>query len=223
MKIIMWSSYFLLLGLQLGCSEQHSKSAQDQAESEQQALEKTSLDKKFKTWKATQDQTILTEYYQFMSQYMKHQPSMMELMTNRNFMSDQCQVYRFAIPPKKYWNNIVRSIQLVEKLNTASYFKRYTITATYRSPELNQCVHGAAKSKHLYHYAIDFHVLDPKETIEKDRELLVKKLCEFWKIEGKSFKMGLGVYGNNRYHIDTQGHRTWGKDYKSSSSPCLQP
>ena len=57
---------------------------------------------------------------------------------------------------------------------------------------------------------------------EKERELLVKNMCQFWKVEGKNFKMGLGVYGNNRYHIDTQGHRTWGKDYKSTSSPCLK-
>jgi len=47
-------------------------------------------------------------------------------------------------------------------------------------------------------------------------------MCQFWKKEGKNFKMGLGVYGNNRYHIDTQGYRTWGKDFKSISSPCLQ-
>ena len=47
-------------------------------------------------------------------------------------------------------------------------------------------------------------------------------MCQFWKVEGKHFKMGLGVYGNNRYHIDTQAYRTWGKDFKSTSSVCLK-
>ena len=50
---------------------------------------------------------------------------------------------------------------------------------------------------------------------------MVKALCQFWQTEGKKLKMGLGMYGNNRFHIDTQGYRTWGKDFKSKSSPCL--
>ena len=148
-------------------------------------------------------------------------PTMSELMTNRNVMGKACESERFVIPPKAYWNNIVGSLKLLDQLNHDAYFKRYTITATYRSPALNACVHGAKQSKHVYHYAVDFHVLDRKETNHKVRENLVKLLCQFWKTEGENFKMGLGVYGNNRYHIDTQGYRTWGKDFKSTSSPCL--
>ena len=113
---------------------------------------------------------------------------------------------------------MVGSLQLVEKLNHIDFYQHYTITAIYRNPALNACVSGASRSKHIYNYAVDFHVLDPKETNHKVRENLVKLLCQFWKTEGENFKMGLGVYGNNRYHIDTQGYRTWGKDFKSTSS-----
>ena len=187
---------------------------------------KTSMDQQiedqFKFWKEKQDSKLLNEYYQFMSQYLKRPPSLLELTANRNFMPENCYSKRFAVPPKALWKNVVSSLQLVEKLNSDPYFKSYSITAIYRNPELNKCVGGAGKSKHMNNYAVDFYVLNPKEGNEKERELLVKNMCQFWKVEGKNFKMGLGVYGNNRYHIDTQGHRTWGKDYKSTSSPCLK-
>lgn len=183
---------------------------------------KDPLVQQFEQWKLQQDPQLLRDYYQFMAQYLKYPPSLMELTTTRNYMPEQCYSKRFAVPPKKYWKNVVESLQLVEKLNHINYYQHYTITAIYRNPELNRCVQGASRSKHLYNYAVDFHVLAPKETNQKAREALVKKMCQFWRKEGENFKMGLGVYGNNRYHIDTQGYRTWGKDYKSTSSPCLQ-
>lgn len=100
---------------------------------------------------------------------------------------------------------------MLNQLHKEKYFQGYTLTAMYRSPALNRCIGGAGKSKHLYHYAVDFHVLSPKETVSKDREQLVKDMRNFWHEEGKSLKMGLAIYGNNRYHINTQGFRTWGK------------
>ncbi|MFW2013389.1 D-Ala-D-Ala carboxypeptidase family metallohydrolase [Acinetobacter bereziniae] len=202
-----------------GCtpSEKNAEHSSSSKKTSEQQIEQ-----QFKVWKAQQDPHLLADYYQFISQYLKHPPSLMELTTTRNYMPEQCYPKRFAVPPKAYWKNVVSSLQLVEKLNRNGYFKTYTITAIYRAPELNKCVGGAGKSKHLSNYAVDFHVLSPKETVEKDRELLIKKMCHFWKVEGKNYKMGLGVYGNNRYHIDTQGYRTWGKDYKSKSSVCLK-
>ena len=179
------------------------------------------IEQQFQQWKAQQDPKQLSEYYQFMSQYLKRPPSLLELTANRNFMPEKCYSKRFAIPPKALWQNVVSSLQLLEKLNTSDYFKTYSITAIYRDPELNKCVGGAGKSKHLYNYAVDFYVLNPQESSENERVELIQKMCQFLKVEGKNFKMGLGVYGHNRYHIDTQGYRTWGKDFKSKSSPCL--
>jgi len=198
-----------------------SEKKADQATSSRKSSDQQ-IEQQFKLWKAQQDPQLLADYYQFMSQYLKHPPSLMELTTSRNYMPEQCYSKRFAIPPKAFWKNVVSSLQLVEKLNRNEYFKTYTISAIYRAPELNKCIGGAEKSKHLSNYAVDFHVLSPKESIKKERELLVKKMCHFWQVEGKSYKMGLGVYGNNRYHIDTQGYRTWGKDFKSKSSPCVK-
>lgn len=188
----------------------------------QQNKSSAQLQQQFEQWKAQQNPKLLAEYYQFISQYLKHPPSLMELTTTRNYMPERCYSKRFAIPPQRYWKNVVNSLQLVEKLNRNEFFKKYTITAIYRSPELNKCIHGAEKSKHLYNFAVDFYVLDPKETNESDRKILLEKMCQFWKVEGKHFKMGLGVYGHNRFHIDTQAYRTWGKDYQSTSSACLK-
>ena len=182
---------------------------------------KNELKEKFNHWKAEQDPKLVDDYFQFIRQYLTQPPTKLEIMTNRNVMVKACESERFAIPPKAYWNNVVGSLKLLDQLYRDAYFERYTITAMYRSPSLNTCVHGAKQSKHVYHYAVDFHVLDPKETHEQDRKLLVKALCQFWQAEGKKLKMGLGMYGNNRFHIDTQGYRTWGKDFKSKSSPCL--
>lgn len=212
-SFVVWVLLFSIFVLS-GCD---LKNQQTQEKSDNKDEIKT----QFNAWKAKQDPKLINTYFQFMSQYLMQKPTMSELMTNRNVMGKACESERFAIPPKAYWNNIVGSLKLLDQLNRDAYFKRYTITAIYRSPALNACVHGAKQSKHVYHYAVDFHVLDPKETNHKVRENLVKLLCQFWKTEGENFKMGLGVYGNNRYHIDTQGYRIWGKDFKSTSSPCL--
>lgn len=214
LQIILISSFMFLTAC--------TKPENNKANQPQQNKLDQQIEAQFKLWKAQQNPQLLSEYYQFMSQYLKHPPSLMELTTTRNYMPEKCYSKRFAIPPKAFWKNVVGSLQLVEKLNGNEYFKSYAITAIYRDPELNKCVGGAGKSKHLNNYAVDFYILNPKESNADEREKLVKKMCQFWKIEGKNFKMGLGVYGNNRYHIDTQGYRTWGKDFKSKSSPCLK-
>lgn len=193
----------------------------EKVRSEHQTNRQNDIQQQFNAWKAKQDPKLIDEYFQFISQYLIQKPTKLEVMSNRNFMSKVCESERFSIPPKKEWNNITGSLKLLNQLHQQNYFQRYTITAMYRSPTLNSCIKGAGKSKHLNHYAVDFHVLKPKETNQKERENLVKSLCQFWKTEGKTLKMGLGVYGNNRYHIDTQGYRTWGKDFKSKSSLCL--
>lgn len=156
----------------------------DQAVSSRKSSDQQ-IEQQFKLWKAQQDPQLLADYYQFMSQYLKHPPSLMELTTSRNYMPEQCNSKRFAIPSKAFWKNVVSSLQLVEKLNRNEYFKTYTISAIYRAPELNKCIGGAEKSKHLSNYAVDFHVLSPKETIKKIANYCLKKCVIFgkWKVK----------------------------------------
>lgn len=206
----------ITISLLAACTQQ----PEDVSPQKTQATSK--LKQQYLGWKQHQDPQIFKEYQQFFSNFMKQTPPMMELVTNRNFMPEKCEYARFSIPPKKYWNNLKSSLILLEKLHQSEYFKSYTITATYRNPELNQCVKGAQKSKHLQNFAVDFHVLNPKETHVQASRKLEQSLCEFWRKEGKRYKMGFGVYGNNRFHIDTQGYRTWGKNYSSATSPCLK-
>lgn len=199
------------------CSKQPNLEQQNS----QKGQENSALNAQYQAWKSKQDPNALKQYQLFFAGFMKAPPPLMELVTNRNFVPKSCEHVRFSIPPKKYWNNLKSSLILLEKLHQNEYFKTYTITATYRNPELNRCVEGAKKSKHLQNFAVDFHILNPKETHKADSQKLQKKLCDFWRKEGKRYKMGFGVYGNNRFHIDTQSYRTWGKDYTVKSSPCL--
>lgn len=216
LTLVFWSVWALF-----GCQPSSTTEQKNRSSSAQKNSAEHDLQTQFSRWKAKQDPKLLDDYYQYIAQNMKNPPSLMELTTTRNFMPEHCLPLRFGIPPRKYWKNMVGSLQLVEKLNHIDFYQHYTITAIYRNPALNACVSGASRSKHIYNYAVDFHVLKPKETDAAARETLVQKMCSFWQKEGKNFKMGLGVYGNNRYHIDTQGYRTWGKDYSSKTSPCL--
>lgn len=218
-KAITNISILLTIVLLSSCSQQ---SEQSNTKDQQAVKPKSKLNEQYLEWKAKQDPQLLKEYQQFFSSFLKNPPPLMELVTNRNFVPEHCEIKRFSIPPKKYWNNIKPSMLLLEKLHQNEYFKTYTVTATYRNPELNTCVEGAKKSKHMQNYAVDFHILNPKETNAEESKKLEQRLCEFWHKEGKPYKMGLGVYGNNRFHIDTQGYRTWGKNYSSSTSPCLK-
>ena len=217
-KIIIHFFLLSIIFLLSSCSKQPNS----EQKNTQQGKEKSALKEQYDEWKAKQDPKLLKEYQQFFASFMKAPPPLMELVTNRNFVPKNCEYKRFSIPPKKYWNNLKSSLLLLEKLHQNEYFKSYTITATYRNPELNTCVDGAKKSKHIQNFAVDFHILNPKETHKADSERLEQKLCDFWRKEGKQYRMGFGVYGNNRFHIDTQSYRTWGKDYSAKTSPCLK-
>lgn len=179
------------------------------------------LEQQFQQWKAQQNQNTLNEYHQFIATNLTQAPSLFALAYNGHRMPKQCEQYRFAIPPKKYWNNIINSLKLLEKLNKDQYFSQYKITSTFRSPEVNECIKGAKKSKHLFNYAVDFQILDQNLQGMKEQQF-TQRMCQFWKIEGRTYRMGFGIYGHNKFHIDTQGYRTWGYSYKTNTSPCLK-
>lgn len=202
-------------------SEQNNTENNEQAKSVQQQTTSV-LQQQFMAWKVKQDPKVLQAYRQHVASYMRHPPSEFELMTNQNDMPTECEWTRFAVPPQKYWQNIIPSLQLVEKLQLNGFFQRYEVTSSFRNPDMNSCVRGASRSKHLYNYAVDFQVQDADLKQPEQRAKLQKSLCEFWKKEGKRYKMGLGIYQDNRFHIDLQGYRTWGSDYSQKTSPCLK-
>jgi hypothetical protein len=125
-----------------------------------------------------------------------------------------CMADQFNVPPKKDWPHIVQTLRLV-KSEIISLVGKVEALSVYRSPPINRCIHGASQSFHLSFHAIDMQTKDPIS-----RAHLIEKLCRLHRNKGKSLNMGLGIYTAQRFHIDAAGYRTWGNDYRSSSSPC---
>lgn len=129
-----------------------------------------------------------------------------------------CAPEPFVVPPAELHSAIIGTLQIIARLNTAgNVIPSFSIASSYRAPDLNRCAGGASQSAHLRNVALDLdlNILTPFEELTT-----VRKLCMFWRTEGSSLKMGLGVYGGGRIHIDAAGYRTWGADYRQTSSPC---
>lgn len=175
----------------------------------------------FEQWKKTQNPDTLQQYQNYFSSHLKQAPTLYELTFNSHPLSADCAQFRFSLPSQDYWKNLLPTLELIEKLQLSGLFEHYKIVSVYRSKEANDCVHGAKGSKHLKNYAVDFQTLDAHKQPYANTQMIEQQLCHFWRKEGKSYALGLGVYGKQRFHIDTQGYRTWGIGFKSVSSPCI--
>jgi len=104
-------------------------------------------------------------------------------------------------PDRALWENIVPTLRVVDRLR-AHFGRPIVILSSYRSPEYNAAITGAAsKSYHKSFQALDIAVSgkSPEE---------VFAVLSKWRAEG-DFKGGLGLY-STFVHIDTRGHNaTW--------------
>ena len=107
-----------------------------------------------------------------------------------------------STPPRKLWKNLVPPLRIVDDLR-ASFGRPCQILSSYRSPNYNRTVGGAALSQHLQFNALDiaFDGVSAKRVYER----LLK-----WRAEGR-FTGGLGYYPSSGFvHIDTRGRNaTW--------------
>ena len=105
-------------------------------------------------------------------------------------------------PQKKLWKNLVPTLRVVDELR-ASFGKPCTILSSYRSPDYNRTVGGAALSQHLQFNALDIAFDGVSAKRVYDRLLQ-------WRQEGR-FVGGLGLYPSSGFvHIDTRGRNaTW--------------
>jgi uncharacterized protein YcbK (DUF882 family) len=107
-----------------------------------------------------------------------------------------------SAPPKKLWKNVVPTLRVVDDLRE-SFGQPCTILSSYRSPEYNRTVGGAAQSQHLQFNALDI-------TIKGVSAKRVYERLLQWRLEGR-FKGGIGYYPSSGFvHIDTRGRNaTW--------------
>ena len=105
-------------------------------------------------------------------------------------------------PPKRLWKNIVPTLRIVDELRE-TFGARCRILSSYRSPEYNRKVGGAALSQHKEFTALDITIdgVSPQPVYERLLQ---------WRKEGK-FKGGLGYYPSSGFvHIDTRSRNaTW--------------
>ena len=125
----------------------------------------------------------------------------------------KCEAQPFAVPPQARWADAASVLRLVKTLKSNGVLAEFEMHSGYRDAALNQCAGGAARSAHLRGFAMD---ITPRNVAT-----VLPALCAFWSEQGPALNMGLGQYPSGRIHLDTLGHRTWGRDGSSKTSPCL--
>lgn len=177
------------------------------------------LQSEFQAWKQTQKPQDLIDYQAFIKQHLQPTPSLLEMTYNRHRPKNDCEYIQFLIPPRDLWPSLKPALRLLGLLQQQGLATAYQIRSVYRDPSANTCVGGARRSRHVQHAAIDFRVLNIEPT-DAAHQALDQQYCRFWRKYGEQYQMGLGVYGSGRYHVDGTGYRTWGSNYKRTTSPC---
>ena len=124
----------------------------------------------------------------------------------------KCSASPFQIPPQSQWPAVVEVLTLLRELKNRQILQDFEAVSNYRSPELNDCAKGSPNSAHTLSFAIDI--------VMKGDPVNQEGLCEFWRTEGKAWKMGLSRYPSGRIHLDTTRYRTWGHDFTHRTSFC---
>lgn len=127
----------------------------------------------------------------------------------------QCRHAAFALPPRALWPNILPTLRLVKRLREEGLIQPGLARSGYRDAAVNRCADGATRSKHLRNLALDFDLPPSADG--------VRRLCAFWRTQGRDTRMGLGFYSPTTIHVDADGYRTWGNDRSWRTSLCRAP
>lgn len=126
----------------------------------------------------------------------------------------RCGGPAFEIPPAAAWPEVNSVLSLVKELKRRRILTDFEVVSTYRNTTLNACSRGVPSSAHTRKFAIDL-------ILRGDKADQVP-LCNFWRTEGKAWKMGLSRYPSGRIHLDTDRYRSWGSDRTRATSYCNQ-
>lgn len=138
--------------------------------------------------------------------------------------AEKCKLDVWRLPPREVWPNVVPALRLVRDY-VEPEIGEVAVQSSYRTPELNACARGAARSKHISFHALDLWLVTPP----KDLGAHYRKLCDIQERAGRATRMGLGAYYDpndkdynpeGRFHIDAAGYRSWGRSYTRASSLC---
>lgn len=127
----------------------------------------------------------------------------------------RCNAPPFLVPPKTHWPHLVPTLALLRD-EVVPRWGPVEALSVYRSPQINECLGGASRSKHMAFHALDLRFVKPVPRAE-----LVTRLCGLHRRTGAKKSIGLGIYKGDRFHLDTSGFRLWGADQRRATSPCL--
>ena len=142
-----------------------------------------------------------------------------------------CRSPVFLMPPQNRWGLIVPVLRFL-KTDIVPRVGPIEVVSSYRAPQVNGCVGGVSKSRHMSFAAVDLIVPG-----QPDSRRLFQTLCAIHRTVGPRSAFGLGAYFNpnqrstsvpGRFHVDVSGYRTWGYSNHADSSGCrvfnqLQP
>ncbi|KRA41831.1 D-Ala-D-Ala carboxypeptidase family metallohydrolase [Pseudoxanthomonas sp. Root630] len=167
---------------------------------------------RYATWKTTSHAAGLSGYERVLSEGRVADVVPMQALLRSSRRWRACDAEEFALPPPDRAAAIIPTLRVVQQLQASGWLDGHGIRSGYRSPALNTCSGGSSRSRHLDNTALDFDL--PSDAHVED-------LCRFWREQGPALAMGLGFYTPTKIHIDTSGHRTWGKDYRRETSLCI--
>lgn len=109
----------------------------------------------------------------------------------------------FAMPPAEQWESIFPTLVFLEEV-LIPQIGPVEVVSGYRTEDFNQAAGGSSGSRHLHFQAVD---LVPME--RQSRDQLHQELEDIYDIHGDAHSLGLGLYQNTRFHIDTWKKRRW--------------
>lgn len=109
----------------------------------------------------------------------------------------------FAVPPRARWPEVVPTLVLLRD-EIIPALGPIEVVSGFRTERYNRRAGGAHSSRHLAFDALD---VIPRRFWTSFG--LSRRLLSLWRARGPALRMGLGLYGGTRFHIDTHRFRRW--------------
>lgn len=168
----------------------------------------------FKQWLQQQDPKQLAAYQRYMQQHLKHTPSLFVLTQYAAALPQYCEQLRFDLPEKQHWKPIALSLQLLEKLHAQGMIAHYQVIAV-RGFDPDRCVAPPLRhrdhSTHLLSAGVYLKFPPSGRDGQPFSSSMLKHLCQFWKLEGKHYRMGMALYPDQILHLNRNAYQSWGK------------
>ena len=109
----------------------------------------------------------------------------------------------FAMPPREQWMAMVPTLQFIRD-ELQPIIGPVQVVSGYRTTDFNAVAGGSPGSRHQFFEAVDLVPSHPKR-----QKSLHRKLMNLYDSHGEKHEIGLGLYQNTRFHIDTHKQRRW--------------